>query len=55
MQRRLTFFFACLTGCMAAIALMLAAPHYAGMARVLLGAYLGVALIVAARQATRVA
>ncbi|ACI52671.1 conserved hypothetical protein [Gluconacetobacter diazotrophicus PA1 5] len=53
MQPRLTFLFACLTGCLAAIALMVAAPHYAGMARTMIGFYLGVAVIVAARNALR--
>ncbi|MBB2205099.1 hypothetical protein [Gluconacetobacter takamatsuzukensis] len=53
MQAGQTFFLCCLAGCATAIILMLLMPHYAGMARTLIGFYLLAATVAAVRLALR--
>ncbi|MFW7267383.1 hypothetical protein ACMAUO_05340 [Gluconacetobacter sp. Hr-1-5] len=49
MQAGQTFFLCCLAGCVAAIALELVMPHYAGMARTVIGFYILAAMVAATR------
>lgn len=53
MQAGQTFFLCCLAGCAMAVALLLLMPHYAGMARTLIGFYLLAAMAAATRMALR--
>lgn len=53
MQAGQTFFLCCLAGCVAAIALKLAMPNYAGMAHTLVGFYLLGAVVAATKMAVR--